>query len=82
MGPMSEWARIEAILGVLDRIRPTLRADGVHVELLDVRGRGARIRLTGLCTSCAGARLTMQAGLEEVLRGQIRDFGELQLVFE
>jgi NifU-like protein len=79
---MSEWARVQDILVVLDRIRPTLQADGVHVELLDVQGHDVRIRLTGLCTSCAGARLTMQTGLEEVLRGQIRDFGELQLVFE
>jgi NifU-like protein len=79
---MSEWARVEAILGVLDRIRPTLQADGVHVELLEVQGHDVRVRLTGLCTSCAGARLTMQTGLEEMLRGQIRDFGELQLVYE
>jgi Fe-S cluster biogenesis protein NfuA len=54
----------------------------VHVELLEVQGHDVRVRLTGLCTSCAGARLTMQTGLEEMLRGQIRDFGELQLVYE
>jgi Fe-S cluster biogenesis protein NfuA len=79
---MIEWARVQAILGVLDRIRPTLRADGVDVELLEVQNNNARIRLTGLCARCVSARLTMQAGLEEVLRAEIRDFGELQLVFE
>jgi Fe-S cluster biogenesis protein NfuA len=79
---MIEWARVQAILGVLDRIRPTLQADGVDVELLEVQNNNARVRLTGLSSRCASARLTMQTGLEEVLRTEIRDFGELQLVFE
>ena len=79
---MAEWSRVEAILGVLDRIRPILRADGVEVELLDVQEKSARIRLTGICPTCASGRLSMQTGLEEALRAAIRDFGELQLVFE
>ena len=79
---MIEWPRVQAILGVLDSIRPILRADGGDVELLEVQAKGARIRLTGLCARCPSARLTMQTGLEEVLRMAIRDFGELQLVVE
>ena len=79
---MVEWARVQAILEVLDRLRPILQGDGVNVELLEVYQNNASIRLTGVCARCAGARLTMQAGLEEVLRQEIRDFGELQLVFE
>ena len=79
---MIEWARVQAILTVLDRIRPILQADGVNVELLEVHGNNARVRLTGLCARCASAPLMMQAGLEEALRQEIRDFGELQLVLE
>ena len=33
-------------------------------------------------TRCAGAPLNLQAGLEEALRQEVRDFGELQLVYE
>jgi Fe-S cluster biogenesis protein NfuA len=79
---MIEWARVQGILRVLDRIRPTLEADGVKVELLDVQDKNARIRLTGLCGDCASARLTMQSGLEMMLREEVRDFGELRLVFD
>jgi Fe-S cluster biogenesis protein NfuA len=79
---MMEWTRVEAILNVLDRIRPILQADGVNVELIDVQDNNARVRLTGLNTGCAGAPLMLQAGLEEALRQEIRDFGELQLVYE
>ena len=79
---MVEWARVQTILVILNRVRPILRADGADVELLEVQANGARIRLTGLCATCPSARLTMQSGLEEVLRMAIRDFGEPQLVFE
>ena len=79
---MVEWIRVQAILCVLDRARPILQADGADVELLEVRDTSARIRLTGLCATCASARLNIQTGLEDALRAEIRDFGELQLVFE
>ena len=79
---MIEWARLQAVLGVLDRIRPILQADGANVELIEVHDHNARIRLTGLCGGCSGARLSMQTGFEEALRAEIPDFGELQLVFE
>jgi Fe-S cluster biogenesis protein NfuA len=52
------------------------------VELLEVNANNARVRLTGLCASCVSARLTMQAGLEGVLRQEMKDFGELQFVYE
>lgn len=79
---MIEWARIEAIEAVLGRIRPILQADGVTVELIEVQDTNASIRLTGVDARCAGAQLTLQTGLEEALRQEIRDFGELQLIFE
>jgi Fe-S cluster biogenesis protein NfuA len=74
---MIDRARIEA---VLDRIRPSLLADGVSVELVDVGESGASVRFTGLCEQCASAPLTMHTGLSEVLREEIPGFGELRLV--
>jgi Fe-S cluster biogenesis protein NfuA len=79
---MIEWARIVAILGVLDRIRPILRADGINMELIDYQDNNARVRLTGLDARCPSAPLTLQCCLEEALRQEIRDFGELQLIVE
>ena len=79
---MIEWARIQAILAVLDRIRPVLQADGMNVELLDVEDKNALIRLTGSCARCGSAPLMLQSGLEEALRQETRDCGELQLVYE
>ncbi len=39
----------EAVEGVLDKIRPTLVADGGNVELVDVKGGTVKVRLTGAC---------------------------------
>lgn len=69
--------RVEA---VLDRIRPILRADGGDVELVEVFGNSARVRLTGMCSGCPSAHMTLYMGIETALRDQIEDFAQLQLV--
>jgi Fe-S cluster biogenesis protein NfuA len=79
---MTEWVRIVAILGVIDRLRPILRAGGMNVELIDYQSNNARVRLTGLDARCPSAPLALQSCLEEALRHEIRDFGELRLVIE
>ena len=81
-GPVSEWTRIESILSALERVRPILQADGLNLELLDVRERDVRIRLIGRCATCPAGCVLMQTGLEAALREEIHDFGRLQLVFE
>ncbi len=74
---MIKHARIQA---VLNRFRPILQADGVDIELVDVRAGVASVRLTGLCGRCAAAPLTVHDGLSEILRDEIPGFGELRLV--
>jgi Fe-S cluster biogenesis protein NfuA len=62
---------------VLDRIRPLLQSDGGDIELVDVIGNTARIRLTGRCAGCPSAYMTLHAGVERVLRQEIGDFEQL-----
>jgi Fe-S cluster biogenesis protein NfuA len=54
----------ERIATVLNRIRPLLRADGVDLELVEVRDDGASVRLTGLCVRCGTVPLNVHTGLE------------------
>ena len=77
--PSFRHGQIEA---VLSRVRPFLQADGVDVELIDVRDNGASVRLTGLCPECASAPLSMHTGLVELLRDEIPTFGDLRLVLD
>jgi Fe-S cluster biogenesis protein NfuA len=70
----------ERIESVLDRIRPVLRSDGGDIELVEVSGNSARVRLTGMCAGCPSAYMTLHAGVERALRQEIPEFEELQAV--
>jgi Fe-S cluster biogenesis protein NfuA len=71
---MDLHARIEA---VLNRLRPFLQADGGDIELLDVSGNKARVRLSGKCAGCPSAHLTLHVGLEMAIKEEIPEFDEL-----
>ena len=70
----------ERVQSVLDRIRPLMQADGGDIELVDVSGNNASVRLTGMCSGCPSAHLTLQMGVEVALREEIQEFEELQVV--
>lgn len=70
----------EQVETVLDRIRPMMQADGGDIELVEVEGNNARVRLTGTCAGCPSAHMTLYTGVEVALRAEIEDFQELLLV--
>ena len=70
----------ERVESVLDRIRPAMRADGGDIELVDVSGNSARVRLTGMCARCPSGYMTLHAGVERALRRDIVEFEELLVV--
>lgn len=68
-GPSELRSRIEAIL---DRIRPSIRADGGDVELVDVEEDGTvLVRLLGACIGCPSSGVTLQSGIERSLRQRV-----------
>jgi Fe-S cluster biogenesis protein NfuA len=70
----------ERVEVVLNRVRPFMQADGGDIELVDLRGNSADVRLTGLCASCPSAHLTLYLGVETALREEIPEFETLRLV--
>ena len=57
---------------VMDIIRPNLQADGGDVEVVDVTDDGVvQVRLQGACHGCPMAAMTLQMGIERVLRKEI-----------
>jgi Fe-S cluster biogenesis protein NfuA len=62
---------------ILDRLRPFLQADGGDIELLEVIGRKARVRLSGKCAACPSAHLTLHVGVEMAIKEEIPEFEEL-----
>jgi len=64
----------------LTKIRPALQADGGDVELVDVNEGVVKVRLTGACGGCPMATMTLQHGIERVLREQIPEIKEVLAV--
>lgn len=71
----------EKIEAVLNGIRPSLKADGGDVELVDVTQDGVvKVRLTGSCGGCPFALMTLKGGIERILKQEIPEVKEVQAV--
>lgn len=58
--------KVEEVIS--SRIRPLLQADGGGIELVDVEGGIVKVRLTGACHGCPAAAMTLQMGVEKLLK--------------
>ena len=69
--------RVEAVLA---RVRPFMQADGGDIELIEVNGNSAGVKLTGMCAGCPSAHMTLYLGVESALRDEMPEFEALRLV--
>jgi len=69
----------DKIQASLEKIRPSLQADGGDVELVDFdEAKGVvKVNMTGMCSGCPMAGITLKAGIEEQLK---QDVPEVQTV--
>ncbi len=67
----------EKVEAALDKIRPALRADGGDVELVDVKDGVATVKLTGACGSCPMSAMTLQMGVERVIKEEVPEIKDL-----
>ena len=70
----------ERVEAVLDRVRPFMRADGGDIELIEISGNSADVKLTGMCAGCPSAHMTLYLGVETALREEIPEFETLRLL--
>ena len=62
----------EEVKKVIDRIRPSLQADGGDVELIDVGDDCVvKVRLVGACHGCPMAQMTLKNGIEKTLQQEV-----------
>ncbi len=72
----------EKVEGMLQKIRPSLQADGGNVELVDVDEEDGlvKVRLTGACSRCAFSQLTLKMGIERILQENIPEVRQVEAV--
>ena len=61
----------------LEKIRPSLQADGGDVELVEVKDGIVKVRLTGACGGCPMSQMTLKMGIERVLKKDIPEIKEV-----
>ena len=64
----------------LEKIRPSLQADGGDVELVEVKDGTVKVRLTGACGGCPMSQMTLKMGIERVLKKDIPEIKEVVAV--
>ncbi len=71
----------EKVKEALDKVRPSLQADGGDVELIGVDDKGVvKVRLTGACGSCPMATMTLKRGIEKTLKEEVPGITAVQAV--
>lgn len=70
----------DRVEGVLDKIRPSIQADGGNVELVNVdeESKVVTVRLTGACVGCPMSQLTLKAGIERILKHEIPEITSVE----
>ncbi len=63
---------------VIDKIRPSLQADGGDVKLISVSEDGiVKVQLTGACAGCPMSTMTLKNGIERTLKEHIPEVKEV-----
>ena len=62
----------ERVENALEMVRPALQADGGDIELVEMSEEGVvTVRLMGACGGCPMSQMTLQQGVERLLKEQV-----------
>ena len=68
----------EKVQQAIERIRPSLQADGGDIELVDVSDDGiVKVRLKGACHGCPMSQMTLKMGVERMIKKEIPEVKEV-----
>ena len=70
----------ENVEKALNKIRPSLRADGGDVELIDVVDGVVKVKLTGACGGCPMSQMTLKMGVERVIKQFVPEVKSVETV--
>ena len=70
----------ENVEKVLQKIRPSLQADGGDIELIDIQDGVVKVKLTGACGGCPMSQMTLKMGVERVLKEEVPEVKGVEAV--
>ena len=70
----------DKVAEALAKVRPSLQADGGDVELVEVSDGVVKVKLTGACAGCPMSSMTLQMGIERILKQQVPEVKQVVAV--
>ena len=71
----------EKVENALEKVRPSLQADGGDVKLIDVGDDGVvKVQLQGACAGCPMSQMTLKMGIEKILKQNIPEVTSVESV--
>ena len=71
----------EKVENALEKVRPSLQADGGDVQLIDVGDDGVvKVQLQGACAGCPMSQMTLKMGIEKILKQNIPEVTSVESV--
>jgi len=71
----------DRVQGVLELIRPMIRADGGDIEYVETTDEGVvRIRFQGACVGCPSSSMTLRMGIESNLKQHVPEVRGVEAV--
>jgi Fe-S cluster biogenesis protein NfuA len=71
----------EKVEAALEKVKPALQRDGGDVELVEVTEDGiVKVRLQGACRGCPMAQVTLQMGIEQVLKKAVPEVKAVEAI--
>lgn len=70
------------VASALEEVRPYMRSHGGGVELVEVEGKTAYVRLQGACSGCSLSAVTLKNGVEEAIKARVPEIEHVVMVEE
>ena len=68
----------ERVEAALNKVRPSLQADGGDVELVEVTSDGiVKVKLVGACGHCPMSQMTLKNGVEKYIKKEVPEVKEV-----
>lgn len=65
---------------LIEKIRPSLQADGGDIELVSVEDGVVKVKLTGACGACPMSQMTLKLGVEAAIKENIPEVKRVETV--
>jgi len=70
----------EKVRKAIEKVRPSLQADGGDAELVEVRDGVVKVRLKGACAGCPMSQMTLKMFIESVIKKDAPEIKRVEAV--